>query len=449
MKQPRIEEAIRRILSRRRANMAGPCPDANELAAFLEAQLTPEETARFEEHAADCSACREALALALKLGAAEESAVTPAAAESRRFTYRTSAMRLVFGAAVVVVVGVLLFQATRQSPQPLQKTQIASKQIPRDISDGAEAAMSSKESKTSPTAAPAASIGRVADNAFRISAQAQGARPVPKPQAVALPTSVPNQPAAETADLTRPQTPAKADAARLAAGEDAKAEMQKKALLNAENIALKMELAAARPAEAKAKTEAVGQPAGQIAQQVTPPVQQAVQINQQAAQVNRQAALDQTQAAMTQAGRGGGVTAQALDEKKRVEPETKTQTDQQAQLAKAAAPAANNRMLALRSMITDSKGSRVSLALEEARPLLAKDQAGKGAKKIGERLWYRTPNYWVDAGCVAHSNAPALEIGRASKEYADILAKEPDLAELHSAGVPILLFWNGSNYLIR
>ena len=143
------------------------------------------------------------------------------------------------------------------------------------------------------------------------------------------------------------------------------------------------------------------------------------------------------------------MAAQAMDEKKRAELDQKKQTSQQAQLAKAAALSVDKRMLAMRSMIADIKGSRVNLALEEARPLIAKDPAGKNAKKIGERLWYRTSNYWVDAACVAHSEAPVLEFARDSKEYADILAKEPDLAELHSARVPILLFWNGSNYLIR
>jgi hypothetical protein len=447
MNQPHIEEAIRRILSRRRGNVPGPCPDANELAAFLEAHLTPDETARFEEHAADCAACQEALALSLQLDAAEESIAVPAAPEPRSFTYRTSPIRLVFAAAVVVVVGALLFQATRQSQQPMQKPQIAARQNQYDVSVGPGAAMSSKETRTPPTAAPAASVGVVSTNATGMPAQAQSGQPAPKPQPVTPPAAVSNQLVLEAGNLARPQAPAYADASKLAVGENTKADLQQRVLLNADNKALKMEMAANRPEEAKMKAEAVSRPSSQIAQQVNPAIQQTAQLNQQAA-LDQVSAI-KAQATVAQGERGGGVVLQAADEKKRVEPDQKTQNGQQAQPAKAAIQAGDKRILALRSSVTDAKDNRVSLALEEARLLMTKDPAGNNAKKIGQRLLYRTPNYWVDAGCVAHTKAPAHEIVRDSKDYADILAKEPDLAQLHASGVPILLFWNGVNYLIR
>ncbi len=446
MNQPHIEEAIRRILGRRRGNVPGPCPDANELVAFLEARLTPNETVRFEEHAADCAACREALALSLQLDAAEVSIAAPTAPEPRSFTYRTSPIRLAFAAAVVVVVGALLFQATRQSKQPQQKPQIAARQNQFDGSGGPGAAMSSKETKTPPTAAPATSVGVVATNATGMPAQAQSDRPAPKPRPVTPPAAVSNQLALEAGNLARPQAPAYADASKLAIGENTKADLQQRVLLNADNKALKMEMAANRPEEAKMKAEAVGQPSGQIAQQINPAIQQTAQLNQQAA-LDQVSAI-KAKAAVAQGERGGGLVLQA-DEKKRVEPDQKTQAGQQTQLAKAAVQAGDKRILALRSLITDAKGNLVSLALEEARPLMAKDPAGNNARKIGQRLLYRTQNYWVDAGCVAHSEAPAHEIVRDSKDYADMLAKEPNLAQLHASGVPILLFWNGANYLIR
>ncbi len=80
---------------------------------------------------------------------------------------------------------------------------------------------------------------------------------------------------------------------------------------------------------------------------------------------------------------------------------------------------------------------------------MSKDPNGTKATKIGPRLFYRTTNHWIDAACVSHSEAPTREISRGSKDYADMLTKEQDLARLHTGGVPILLYWNGMNYLIR
>lgn len=94
-------------------------------------------------------------------------------------------------------------------------------------------------------------------------------------------------------------------------------------------------------------------------------------------------------------------------------------------------------------------GSEVSRALAEARSMLAKEATAESVKKIGNRVFYRTTGFWVEADCALHGEAPSREISRDSKEYADMLAREPALAELHSAGVPILLYWNGTNYLIR
>ena len=45
----------------------GKLPNRTELAAYLEMKLSDSESARFEEHAADCAPCRKALALAMKL----------------------------------------------------------------------------------------------------------------------------------------------------------------------------------------------------------------------------------------------------------------------------------------------------------------------------------------------------------------------------------------------
>ncbi len=94
-------------------------------------------------------------------------------------------------------------------------------------------------------------------------------------------------------------------------------------------------------------------------------------------------------------------------------------------------------------------GKSVSIALREAEVILAQEKAEKSSRIVGARHMLKTSKFWVDAECVKQSGAPVREIGRDSKDYADILAKEPDLAPLTSSGTPILLYWNGANCLIR
>jgi hypothetical protein len=86
--------------------------------------------------------------------------------------------------------------------------------------------------------------------------------------------------------------------------------------------------------------------------------------------------------------------------------------------------------------------------LAEARSLLDKGIDVDHVRKVGSRIFCRTRDYWVDAESSAHEKAPTREIRRDSKEYRDILAKEPQLAEL-PPGVPILLYWNATNLVIR
>ncbi len=447
MREPHIDEAIRRILSQPRRNAPGPCPDANELAAFLEARLTPAARARFEEHAADCASCREALALAMRLDSAEESRAAGAVTEPRSFVYSTSPVRLAFGAAVVLIVAVLLIQTTRQSQRPALKSQVAAKQDRSNISGGPAAAMSSKETKTSTANAPAAPADMVAVITSRAPERAPRGQPAPKPQSVMPSGSAGTQIVAETGQAVRPQVQAQMETPKFAYGEAQRADLRQNALPSVENKGLKTEMTANRPEEAKAKADAAALPAGQITQQANVAAPQNISLNQQAAmdQVN----VGNAQAAGAAGGRAGAAVLQAADEKKQAELQQKAQASQQVQPVQAAAQGQEKRLQMLRSMVADGKVNRIGLAIEEARVLMSKDPNGTKATKIGQRLFYRTTNYWIDAGCVSHSEAPTREISRGSKDYADVLAKEQDLARLHTSGVPVLLYWNGMNYLIR
>jgi hypothetical protein len=85
---------------------------------------------------------------------------------------------------------------------------------------------------------------------------------------------------------------------------------------------------------------------------------------------------------------------------------------------------------------------RVRLALQEA------SAAKEKAQKFGDRVFVRTTGCWVEIECTRHEDAPAQEMMRDSKEFSEMLAREPALSELPK-DLPVLLFWNGANLLIR
>jgi len=433
MSDPFAEEAIRRVLARRQGNAPGVCPDANELAAYLEARLSASEAARFEEHAADCAACRQTLALSLQLAEREETAATETAHRPRAFSYRTSLLRLALGAALALTVGVLLFQSTREPLGPLQKPIIAEQNDRSDVSGGAAATLSSPEGKGTSAQAPEQVAGIQPS-------QSQQRRAVP---GSSMPSTIPA--AALKEGSAGRQADVKAEAAKSVPTLLAE-ELRKTRQAQIDAEALKAKSATVRPEEPKiAADRIVSLPKGAVTSQAAGEVTQAQIANVQTQAVSNQAQTignqaqnlaNQAQSAGNQAqnwgqamgGMGGGGAAQARAQ---------------------AVP--------LQNQIVPVKGvDRVQEALAEARLVLAqrmlsdrnKEATAGTTKKVGDRDFYRTKNYWVDSKSNLDQEAPSREITRDSKEYADILKKEPALAEL-SGGVPIVLYFNGINYLVR
>jgi hypothetical protein len=377
-----VEKAIRHILVRSQADAQGACPEANELAAYLEGRLISGEAARFEEHASNCAACQEKLALSLQLAEENTGTAGNRAVEPQRFAYRSSPIRFALGAAVVLIVGVLLFQATRESRRLQPTPQIAHLEPRGSVSGGAEAKLASPErSGTSPavSARAATSQSPSATRApARSQAESQPSRPAGNPATVAVP---PDNLALNVANVEHPQAPARSGATKQVVAAEPVEEVPKSVQAQPDAEALKLKIAAGRAAIAnfppQARTETVAAQAGAESVQKQIDSIQSVSLEQKAF-----AEVRVVVARQAGAGKVGGTTADA-------------------------------------------------------------------AKKVGDRVFYKTASYWVDVECVSHSEAPSREITRDSKEYAAILAKEPALAELHSAGIPILLYWNGTNYLIR
>lgn len=416
MRDSHIEGAIRRILARQPADVSGTCPDANDLAAYLESRMTVGEAARFEEHAAGCAACRQALALSLQLAEPEPDLANIQVREARRSSYSTSPIRFALAAVVLLTVGVLLYQATRESQLSQMKPQMARDERTSGPAGGPAATFGVPEkSKVSPSAAAPASQmqpagtakTRAGDQLAAVPREAEAGRqkaPAPRTD-LTVPALV----------RAQPQLQALADAKKQAAGDSGNAVLrEKQGQLDAEELKLKNETVLAY----HAKRQAAG--GGQAAA-----------IPAQAAQVNLQAAqgapvIDQIQVGnLAVANR----TQQALPETQRL-------------------PSLGNEK---------ALEDRVQTALKQARALQQKNltAAGfaqaipKGAKTAADRTFLKTADYWVDAQCVSHGDAPSREITRDSKEYLDILAKEPALADLRPAGVPVLIYWGGANLMIR
>lgn len=384
-----VEGAIRRILHRRSDGSTGACPDENLFAAYLENRLAPPETARFEEHASNCSVCQEVLGLSLRLAQQETRAAVAAASESGASLFRSSRLRLVLGAAFALTAGVILFQSARDSSLLPTKPQVAQRESKPGISGGPQAQLKSLEAATA-----------ASDSISKLGTAVAGQKDAPeaagmefrarvnpaKPAAEALPAA----PAAANVPETVPvQTFAKADAAK-AAGTDLPEELPPARKVTVQSA--EMNTAAAQANENRNRAMAV-------------PRQDAAQLQNQAVQ---QAAMQAPVGAAQSRAEG----AAPMDP-----------TDQALLEARAAA----------------SRGQASELKDEKA---------AERQKKVAGRLFYRTSGYWVDGECLLRPNAPRRDIRKDSKEYSDMIAKEPALVELKGE-VPVLVYWNGANCLIR
>lgn len=70
-------------------------------------------------------------------------------------------------------------------------------------------------------------------------------------------------------------------------------------------------------------------------------------------------------------------------------------------------------------------------------------------RRVGDRTFYRELEYWVDSRCSENPEAEFVFLAAKSSDAEKILTEIPDLAGLLALGRPVLLFWNGKNYVIR
>jgi hypothetical protein len=72
------DRLIQKTISTRMRESPEGCADENTMAAYLEGNLSPQETAAFEDHVSECASCQEILALSMKLQADEATSQTTA-----------------------------------------------------------------------------------------------------------------------------------------------------------------------------------------------------------------------------------------------------------------------------------------------------------------------------------------------------------------------------------
>jgi hypothetical protein len=143
----KISKIVRSSLARGTLEKSADHPDANLLAAFAENRLYKRERAAVVNHLAQCTDCREYLALASS-GAGTESSAVVGSATDRRVRHFSPVWRWASGAAVALCVLAVVWQVRVQLP-PAAQSQKSSPVVPAAKSGSpAASAMSKNELET-------------------------------------------------------------------------------------------------------------------------------------------------------------------------------------------------------------------------------------------------------------------------------------------------------------
>ena len=114
-----FDRAIQRTLRRPARPHPDSCPDTNQLAEYVEARCSRAQRSKLEDHLAQCDACQEVLALALKMDESDGERESPTLTEAgeRRILFRFS-IPISALVAVAAIVGTVLLV------RPVWKSQV-------------------------------------------------------------------------------------------------------------------------------------------------------------------------------------------------------------------------------------------------------------------------------------------------------------------------------------
>jgi hypothetical protein len=126
-----FDRAIRRTLRRPAQPHSDPCPEANQLAEYIESRCSRAQRSKLEDHLAQCDPCQEVLALALKMDESDGDRESPtlAGAGERRILFRFS-IPISALAAVVTIVGTILLVRPVWKSQVEEVVQTAQVSVP-------------------------------------------------------------------------------------------------------------------------------------------------------------------------------------------------------------------------------------------------------------------------------------------------------------------------------
>ncbi len=129
MKDASMDSLMRKMVAARMRAPSQGCADENVMAAYLEGSLSPQETAAFEEHAAQCASCQETLALCIKLQVPEASVQSiEEQGDGKKVIFHFSipipVLGGVFAAFVLVAVLFWVVKDTQKGISPVQTAEL-------------------------------------------------------------------------------------------------------------------------------------------------------------------------------------------------------------------------------------------------------------------------------------------------------------------------------------
>jgi hypothetical protein len=388
-----IDSLIQKMISVRMRESSESCADANTMAAYLEASLSPQEMAAFEAHVSDCASCQEVLALSMKLQDRDAGGQTEEEQSARKkLLFRFAIPIPVLGGVVAAIVLIaVLFRMVSDSGKNIQPPQSAELHAPARQTEIA--------TRNIPPPPPVADKDSLVVEKPKLDAR------LSENKAKALSSPISNAetesiPPATRAESIPPSAPAVVEPAP---GISAEADMQK------------ME---AKGGAFPRGEESIARPSIYAAQ-------------------NRIAASNTLNMAPINATspRDAMIRLGDLLQRRDLKAEA---GEQRAQIVEGIGqnhtnPAQGGKKIASQGLGGGVRqASRASIEREESR-------------KIGEKAFYLSSVYWIDGQCIEHQDEPIVEITSAAPEYGQILTQYPELRNLR----PALIYWNGKIYLLR
>ncbi len=372
MRDASIDGLIQKMISARMRESSEGCPDANTMAAYLEASLSPQEMAAFETHASECTSCQEVLALSMKLQ--DDAGIQTEEAHSARkkvlFHFAIPIPVLGGVIAAVILVAVLL-RIGHDSGKNIQPPQSAELHAPARQAEIA--------TRDFPLPPPVASKDSLIPEKPKLEAQLSEN----KSKESALPV-----PQAETESI-HPAAPAVIEPAPAISAEIAPQKL-------AETAGQKMADKADKGAFPRGE-ESIARPSIYRAS-------------------NRIAASDTLNMAPVSAASPRDAIIKLGDWLQRLDLSAQAGQIGESRLS----PAQDEKKIASQDLARVRQTSRAAIEREES-------------KKVGEKTFYLNSGYWIDRQCIEHQDDSMVEITSAAPEYEKILTQYPELRNLRPA----------------